>query len=265
MEAGDILIIEKPKRKSPTPKKKDGEERNIIIYKIEIPGTNFLYVGHTESYKQRLDNHRTACKANLDPDSRSQNKNCPLYIEINKQGGWTKVVMSPVEEFVSKNKIQSRIREQYWIDKIQVARRDAVLMNGCPAYVSPEQKAEHSKEKRVKYVAENREKVKAKEAEYRAEHREEIIAKKAIYQAEHREEISARMAKYREEHREELNAKNLEHNSKKMTCACGVEVSVGHKSRHLKSAKHIKWEQAKDQEFVDRLEKEMDKIIENNM
>jgi hypothetical protein len=137
-------------------------------------------------------------------------------------------------------------------------------MNGCPAFVSPEQRAEHRKEKRVKYVAENREKVRAKEAEYRAEHREEIIAKKTIYQAEHREEISARMAKYREEHREELNAKNLEHNSKKMTCPCGSEHNVGHKSRHLKSAKHIAWEQAKDQEFVDRLEKEMNEIIENN-
>jgi len=213
MEAGDILIIDKPKRKSPTPKKKEGEERTIIIYKIEIPGTNFLYVGHTESYKQRLDNHRTACKANLDPDSRSQNKNCPLYIEINKQGGWTKVTMTPVEEFVSKNKVQSRIREQYWIDKIQVARRDAVMMNGCPAYVSPEQKAEN-------------------------------------------------LFKYRDENREEVNAKAREYSSKRMTCPCGVEHRAGDKSDHLKTKKHIAWEKAKDQEFADRLENEMNEIID---
>ena len=216
MEAGDILIIDKPKRKSPTPKKKEGEERTIIIYKIEISGTNFLYVGHTESYKQRLDNHRTACKANLDPDSRSQNKNCPLYIEINKQGGWAKVVMSPVEEFVSKNKVQSRIREQYWIDKIQVARRDAVMMNGCPAYVSPEQKAEN-------------------------------------------------LFKYRDENREEVNAKAREYSSKRMTCPCGVEHRAGDKSDHLKTKKHIAWEQAKDQEFADRLENEMNELIEINL
>jgi len=213
MEAGDILIIDKPKRKSPTPKKKEGEERTIIIYKIEISGTNFLYVGHTESYKQRLDNHRTACKANLDPDSRSQNKNCPLYIEINKQGGWTKVTMTPVEEFVSKNKVQSRIREQYWIDKIQVARRDAVMMNGCPAYVSPEQKAEN-------------------------------------------------LFKYRDENREEFNAKAREYSSKRMTCPCGVEHRAGDKSDHLKTKKHIAWEKAKDQEFADRLENEMNEIID---
>jgi len=205
MEAGDVIIQDKPKRKTPTPKKKEGEERTVVIYKLEITGTNFLYVGHTENFKQRVDNHRTACKANLDPSALNTSKNSPLYIEINKQGGWTKVTMTPVEEFVSKNKVQSRIREQYWIDKIQVARRDAVMMNSCSAYVSPEQ------------------------------------------------------------YREEKNAKSLERSSKKMTCPCGVEHRVGDKSRHLKSAKHIAWEKAKDQEFVNRLENEMNKIIENNL
>jgi len=217
MEAGDVIIQnDKPKRKTPVPKKKEGEERTVIIYKLEIIGTNFLYVGHTEDFNQRLKNHRIACKANLDPNALSRTKNFPLYVEINKQGGWKKVVMSPVEEFVSKNKVQSRIREQYWIDKIQVARRDAVMMNGCSAYLSPEQRAEY-------------------------------------------------VAKYNAEHRESHNAKNREYSSKRMTCPCGVEHRVGGKSEHLKSVKHIKWEKAKDQEFVDRLENEMDKIIENNM
>ena len=216
MEAGDVIIQDKPKRKTPTPKKKDGEERTVIIYKLEINGTNFLYVGHTENFKQRVDNHRTACRANLDPSALNIAKNSPLYVEINKQGGWTKVTMTPVEEFVSKNKVQSRIREQYWIDKIQVARRDAVMMNGCPAYVSPEQRAEQ-------------------------------------------------LAKYREEHRESRNAKNREYSSKRMTCPCGVEHRAGDKSDHLKTKKHIAWEKAKDQEFVNRLENEMNKIIENNM
>jgi len=213
MEAGDVIIQDKPKRKTPVPKKKEGEERTVVIYKLEIAGTNFLYVGHTENFKQRLDNHRKACKSNLDPSALNNNKNCPLYSEINRNGGWPKVVMSPVDEFVSKNKVQSRIREQYWIDKIQVARRDAMMMNGCPAYVSPEQQAKN-------------------------------------------------VAKYRDENREELNAKNLERNNKKMTCACGSEHNVGGKSEHLKTKKHIAWEKAKDQEFADRLEKEMKELIE---
>jgi len=221
MEAGDVIIIDKPKRKTPTPKKKDGEERTVVIYKIEIPGTNFLYVGHTESYKQRLDNHRTACKSNLNPNALNQNKNCPLYSEINRNGGWTKVTMTPVEEFVSKNKVQSRIREQYWIDKIQIARRDAVMMNGAPAYVSPEQQLERHRKNSAKY------------------------------HENHREEHKAIAAKQYEEDRE-----------KRVICPCGSEHILRHKSQHLKTAKHIKWEKAKDQEFVDRLEREMNEIID---
>jgi len=233
MEAGDVIIIDKPKRKTPTPKKKEGEERTVIIYKLEITGTNFLYVGHTENFKQRLDNHRTACKCNLDPNYINKNKNCPLYVEINKQGGWTKVTMTPLEEFVSKSKVQSRIREQYWIDKIQVARRDAIMLNRASAFVSPEQKVENIKSK---------------------------AAKAAKYYAENREELSAYSAKYYAEHREEKNVKHREHSSKRMTCPCGVEHSVGYKKDHLKSKKHIAWE--KDQEFVDRLEREMNEIID---
>ena len=213
MEAGDVIIIDKPKRKSPTPKKKEGEDRIIIIYKIEIAGTNFLYVGHTENYKQRVDNHRTACKANTDPNALNNNKNCHLYVEINRNGGWEKVTMTPVEEFVSKNKVQSRIREQYWIDKIQVARRDAIMMNSCRAFITPEQTAEQQ-------------------------------------------------AEYREENREKRNARMLAINSKKMTCPCGSELNKGGKSQHLKSAKHIAWERDKDQEFNDRLDKEMNELID---
>ena len=172
MEAGDVIIMDKPKRKSPIPKKKEGEERTVIIYKIEIPGTNFLYVGHTESYKQRLDNHRTACKSNLNPNALNQNKNCPLYSEINRNGGWTKVTMTPVEEFVSKNKVQSRIREQYWIDKIQIARRDSVMLNGAPAYVSPEQQLERQRKNSAKYHEKHREEHKAIAAKQYEEDRE---------------------------------------------------------------------------------------------
>ena len=221
MESGDVIIIDKPKRKSPTPKKKEGEDRTVIIYKLEITGTNFLYVGHTENYKQRVDNHRAACQYNLDPNSLIKNGKCQVYSEINRNGGWAKVTMTPVEEFVSKNKVQSRIREQYWIDKIQIARRDAVMMNSCRAYVTPEQTAEKYRENSAKYYE------------------------------EHREENKAKAAKYHQEHRE------------KMTCPCGSEHIIRQKSQHLKTQKHIAWE--KDQEFADRLEKEMNELIEKNL
>lgn len=214
MEAGDILIIqEKPKKKSPIRKKSDGDTRIVVIYKLEIAETKFLYIGSTQDFTQRKKLHKISCANNLNPESKNRNRNCPLYSEINRNGGWSKVTMSPLEEFEATSTIQSRIREQYWIDKIQIARRDAVLMNSVRAFVTPEQIIESTR-------------------------------------------------KYHETNREERNAKCLATNSKKMTCGCGVEHSVGDKSRHLKTAKHIAWEKAKDQEFIDRLDNEMDKIIE---
>jgi hypothetical protein len=195
-------VLEKTKR-TRVEKKKDGEPREVVIYKIEIDGTNFLYVGHTEDFDQREDNHKKACRHNLLPESKNVAKNNPLYCEINRNGGWVKAKMSPMEKFVSTGKLESRIREQYWIDKIQVARRDAVMMNGCRAYISPEQQR--------------------------------------AYYAEHRDEINAKKAEYHAEHRDELNAKCLARNLKKMTCACGAEHNKGGKTTHLKSKKHIDW------------------------
>lgn len=223
MESGDVIIIDEPKKRTRNHKKKDGESRTVIIYKLEITGTNFLYVGHTESYKQRVDNHRSACKANLDSNALNRNGKCPVYSEINRNGGWEKVTMTPVEEFVSKNKVQSRIREQYWIDKIQIARRDAVMLNSCRAFVTPEQTAEDMRKSAAKRYE------------------------------EHREENKAKAAKYYEENREN-----------RVTCPCGSEHILRNKYQHLKSAKHIAWERAKDQEFVNRLENEMNELIENN-
>ena len=234
MEAGDVIIIDEPKKRTRNPKKKEGEERTVIIYKLEITGTNFLYVGHTENFKQRVDNHRTACRANLEQNP-SRNGKCLVYSEINRNGGWEKVTMTPVEEFVSKNKVQSRIREQYWIDKIQVARRDAVMMN---SYISPEQKA--------KYYEENKDKLLEQKAEYHQANREKILEQHA-------------------EHYQANKDKILERISKRMTCPCGVQHRAGDKSRHLKSAKHIKWERDIDQKFNDRLDKEMNELIENNV
>jgi predicted GIY-YIG superfamily endonuclease len=204
-------VLVKPKR-TRVEKKKDGEPREVVIYKIEIDGTNFLYVGHTEDFDQREDNHKKACRHNLLPESKNKTKNNPLYCEINRNGGWVKVKMSPMEKFVSTGKLESRIKEQYWIDKIQVARRDAVMMNGCRAYISPEQTL--------------------------------------AYRAEHRDERNAKSAEYRAEHRDELNAKCLAHNSKKMTCACGVEHSKGNKFAHLKSKKHLDWVKANETKSI---------------
>jgi len=146
-------------------------------------------------------------------------------VTIRKNGGWDNWEMVLIENFPCKTDLEARSKEREWFEKL------GATMNSQTPIRTPE----------------------------------ELIDYNIKYREEHREELNAKKAKYREEHREEINAKTREYNSKRMTCGCGNEYSSGHKSCHLKSKKHIAWEQAKDQEFVDRLENEMDKIIENNM
>jgi len=143
------------KKKTHISKKKEGEDRDMIIYKIEIAGTDFLYVGSTQDYEQRKTNHCSACRHNLNPESKNMSKNAPLYNEINKHGGWEKVTMTPVEKINVKYIIDGRIREQYWIDKIQVARRDAVMLNCCSAYVTPEIRQERIKKNQAQTLKRN--------------------------------------------------------------------------------------------------------------
>ena len=78
-----------------------------------------------------------------------------------------------------------------------------------------------------------------------------------------REEIIIQHIEYNNNNREIINKKNLERNGTKITCPCGVTLTLGNILKHRKSKKHIAWE--KDQEFVDRLEKEMNELIEKNL
>ena len=147
-------------------------------------------------------------------------------VTIRNNGGWENWEMVLIENFPCKNDLEARSKEREWFEKL-----GATMNSRCPM-TTKEEKAEYNDKFFAEYRQENREKI----AEYKAE--------------------------YRQANREELNAKCLERNSKRMTCGCGVEHNVGDKSRHLKSAKHIAWERDIDQEFNDRLDKEMDKIID---
>jgi len=166
LEIEEFPIIKEKKKRTQTPKKKEGEDREVIIYKIEIDGTDYLYVGSTQDYEQRKQNHCSSCRHNLNPKSKSINAKCPLYIEINKHGGWTKAIMTPLEKINVKFKIDARIREQYWIDKIQVARRDSIMLNGNRAHVPRELAIKEAKEQAKEYYEQNQKRLCAKSKEF---------------------------------------------------------------------------------------------------
>jgi len=98
------------------------------------------YVGHTTDMTKRKCRHKSACC-----NENGRDYNLKLYKNIRNNGGWENWEMKPLEEFSCENKIQARIREQYWIDKIQAK------LNGNKAFV-----AETMKEYQIKYREEHR-------------------------------------------------------------------------------------------------------------
>ena len=222
------------------------------IYKIvcKDPKIKDCYVGNTCNWIKRKSKHKQSVNCEND-----KGYNYKKGIIIRENGGWNNWEMVLIENFPCENDLQARSKEREWLEKL------GATMNGQ----NPIATKEDIKIQYKKYYEEHREEVKAKSTKYYAEHREELNAKATKYYAEHREEKKVSLAKYYEEHCEEVKAKNRERSSKKMTCPCGIEHRVGEKSRHIKTAKHIAWEQAKDQEFADRLENEMNELIEINL
>jgi len=252
------------------------------IYKIvcKDPKIKDCYVGNTCNWIKRKSKHKQSVNCEND-----KGYNYKKGIIIRENGGWNNWEMVLIENFPCENDLQARSKEREWLEKLgatmngqnPIATKEDIKIQYKKYY---EEHREEVKAKSTKYYAEHREELNAKATKYYAEHREEQNAKKAKYYEEHREELNAKatkyyaehreekkvsLAKYYEEHCEEVKAKNRERSSKKMTCPCGIEHRVGEKSRHIKTAKHIAWEQAKDQEFVDRLEREMNELIENNL
>jgi hypothetical protein len=122
-----------------------------IIYEIRPLNKELLYsyVGSTKNFIKRKSNHKTDCN-NLN----SSNHNVKIYNYIRENGGWTEFEMVALEEFECDTKIQARIQEQVWIDKMKNK------LNMVKAYCSAEERIERKKELRKNYSADKKEIIK---------------------------------------------------------------------------------------------------------
>lgn len=81
----------------------------FIMYKIQILDT--IHIGSTKDYKQRKHAHKNSCE-NI--NNKSYHKT--HYQCIRENGGWNNDLIVPIEEFECETILQSKIREQYWIN-----------------------------------------------------------------------------------------------------------------------------------------------------
>ncbi len=166
-----------------------------IMYEIVCLDSNigYNYVGSTKNFRARKCKHKRLCW-----DTKNRGYNYKLYSFIRDNGGWDSWEMKPLEELVCDNKIQARIREQYWIDL-----KEAKL-NDKKAHITKEQKISKDKIRNAQYRNENLNTIKQKWAE-------SYNKNKAL--------ISER-------------------NKIKFKCECGSILRITDKAHHAKTLKH---------------------------
>ena len=171
---------------------------NCIIYHFICKDASIVdtYVGHTTNFVERKGAHKTICSSEM-----NKLHQLKIYQNIRANGGWTNWEMMPLEEFPCENKTQARIREQYWIDKLQAQ------MNTNRAFQTEEQKKEQIQE----YIK--------------------------LYRNEHQTEIKKYDKQYYDEHRD----KKQIYARQKITCACGIIHTQSNKTIHLRSEKHMEY------------------------
>ena len=147
----------------------DGEDeynkKNTIysMYKI-VPKNKesiYCYVGHTANFFEREKQH-FSCSINIDNNKHHQ----LVYQTIRNNGGWDEWNIAILEELKDTTRIQSQIKEQEWIDKLQSN------LNMLKAHITEEQTKEYNKKYNKDYYLENKEKLAQYSKEYHLNNKE---------------------------------------------------------------------------------------------
>lgn len=185
-----------------------------------------LYVGSTESLRNRRRVHKTACNT-----PHNHNYNMIVYQYIRAHGGfenWDFVVLETIE---FKEKHELHARERYWIETLE---------SSLNAQVPTQTKKE--------YYEANKEAIAAQQKEYYVDNADAIKERVKSYQANNSEKVREWKAKHaltdgskqKQAARYQANSQAIKAKQAELiTCQCGLAHTRGHSSRHIKSATHI--------------------------
>jgi len=238
-------------------------EKNYIIYKIVSKDLNIkdTYIGSTTNFKARKNCHKSRCTSESD-----KYYNTKVYKFIRENGGWEDWEMVMIEE-TNCTKRQAELKEREYYEQLNAD------LNGKKPFIDTEEKKDIKKEKDKEYRINNEEKVKAQKKEHYENNKEIILEKQKIYREKNKEEIKERKKEYYQRNKEEIAEKNKEYreanrdkkremdkkyyndNKEKISekskeifaCECGDFITIGAKSNHLKSKKHL--------DYINNLEK----------
>lgn len=179
--------------------------QNGKIYMIMTENSNEIYIGSTtQTLTKRLKEHESRFRRGV--------KYCSSQ-EILKQGNY-KIVL--IKDFACNSLIELEAEETKF-------QKDLVCVNKQRARLTEEEKRQYKKQ----YKIDNKEKIKQQRKQYRIDNKESIKQ----YYIDNKEKLK----QYRIDNKEKLN----HYKSEKFDCVCGGKYTRSHKSKHLKSKKHL--------------------------
>tara|TARA_B110001450_G_scaffold252310_3_gene273865 strand:- start:7774 stop:8529 length:756 start_codon:yes stop_codon:yes gene_type:complete len=231
---------------------------SYIIYKICCDECDFIYVGSTQNFTRRKQQHKNNTGSNDVTKNRLK-----LYKTINEYKGWENWRMIRLEECDSsiQTKRQAEQKEEKWRVKLNAT------LNLQKAFRSNEEKKEYNKEKykewnknnedhskiqRKNYREDNTDKIKHQKAEFYENNKEEIRQKQSIYREQNKTKINEQKKEYYQQNKDQLleqvtsyrkHNKELISDKKKekVKCSCGTIFRKEDNARHKRSITHTKW------------------------
>jgi len=210
-----------------------------VIYKITCkdPSISKMYFGSTANIADRRRKH----KHNYSNKSGTK-YTIALYDFSRKNGGWENWTIEIVAEYPCNSRKELRIEEQRYIDNNGgCSSRGGSLLNVLDAYATVENKKKTKLDGNAAYRDRHREEIKNKA---NLKYREKKEGDPEKYQAK-LEANRAYQDVYREANRDMIkNKKNdpsAKHNQR-TECECGGRYVNKHKSTHIATPKHQKWE-----------------------
>ena len=113
---------------------KDYSRTIFYVIKCRNPIITDQYVGHTIGFTNRKGIHKHDCNS-------PKTNHLKLYQTINANGGWDNWEMVEIEVFSCSNKTEARMREDYWVTRIQPTlnkNKAVILVKGKPLVLSDE-------------------------------------------------------------------------------------------------------------------------------
>lgn len=175
------------------------------VYKITIGEET--YVGSTCNFKKRLSKHKSDCY-----NTESKGYNSKIYKYIREHSHWDNVKVEIIVHLHPKfNRGERDNFEQEWIDYLNPT------LNDYKAYTGLNEKEWHKQ-----WYIDNKDRILENQKQFYKDNKDRILENKKQFYKDNKDKIS-------------------EKRNQKFNCECGGKYTDRHKSRHLKSKKHLKY------------------------